>query len=140
MLFRIGSRDVHLPKLLGAFIMIGSILMLLQSLTLMFDSWENVKAIHSCIDAANSGTATIQECQTQAYYAFNILLKASQYRLTDLQITSGLIPPIANVFFWVAVFIIGMVFYRSWKIAIPIEEQTYELGKTNPKWKTRKKR
>jgi hypothetical protein len=138
MLFRLGSRDVHIPKLLGAFIMIGAALMLLQSLTVMFDSWENVKAIHSCIDAANSGNASIEICQTQAYYAFNILLKANQYRLTDLQITSGLLPPIANVFFWVAVFIVGLVFYRSWKIAVPIEERTFEFKKK--RWKTKKKK
>ena len=137
MIFRLGSRDVHLPKLFGAFIMLAATLMLLQSLTTMFSSWGDVKEIHACLDAANAGTTTIQTCQTQAYYAFDLLLHANQLRLTDLQIASGLLPSIAMVFFWVAVLIVGMVFYRSWKIMIPIEENVINV-KNHAKW--RKKR
>ncbi len=135
-LFRLGSRDVHLPKLLGAFLMIATGLMLLHSLAAMFDSWETVKAIHACIDAANTGTVSIQDCQTQAYYGMDILLRANQYRLTDLQLVSGLLSKIASVFFWVGGFIIGLVLYRSWKIIIPVEESISEIR--TPKW--RKKR
>lgn len=126
LLFRLGTRDVHLPKMLGAFIMIGAFLMLLHSLTGMFDSWENVKAIHACIDAANTGTVSIQDCQTSAYYALDIFPRANQYRLTDLQVATALLPKIANVFFWVGGFIIGLVLYRSWRMMIPIEENTVE--------------
>ena len=128
--FRLGSRDVHLPKLFGAFIMLGATLMLLQSLTGMFDSWENVKAIHACIDAANSGGVSIQTCQAQASYAFGILLRANQYRLTDMQVAFGLLPKVANVFFWVGGIIIGLVLYRSWKITIPIEENSMDVKAT----------
>lgn len=137
LLFRLGARDVHLPKLMGAFVMIGAMLMLVQSLTGMLDSWENVKVVHACIDAANTGTVSIEACQTQAYYAFDILLNASQYRLTDLQVTSGLLPKVAAVFFWVGAFIIGMVLYRSWKIMVPIEEEILDIK--TPRWKGRKR-
>ena len=124
--FRLGSRDVHLPKLLGAFVMLAATLMLLQSLTGMFDSWENVKAIHACIDAANSGTVSIERCQQQAYYSFGLLLRANQYRLTDLQVAFGLLGKVASVFFWVAALIFGLVVYRSWKMSVPIEENVVE--------------
>lgn len=136
MLFRLGTRDVHLPKLFGAFIMLGAGMMLIQALAGMFNSWENVRAIHACIDAANTGTVSIQDCQTLAYYGLDILLRANQYRLTDLQIVTGLVPYIANVFFWVGGFIIGMVLYRSWKIMIPIEERSAEIK--TAKWRKRK--
>ncbi len=136
LLFRLGSRDVHLPKLFGAFLMIAALLMLVQSLTSMLDSWENVKAVHACIDASNSGTVRIQDCQTQAYYAFGVLLHANQYRLTDLQIVSGLVPKIAMVFFWVCTFIVGMVLYRSWRIMVPIEESILNIK--SPKWKRKR--
>ncbi len=125
--FRLGNKDVHLPKLLGAFIMLAATLMLLQSLTGMFDSWENVKAIHLCLDAANSNTVTIEKCQQQAYYSFGILLRANQFRLTDLQVAYGLLGKIAGVFFWVAALIVGLVLYRSWKITVPIEESVVEM-------------
>ncbi|MFH0970905.1 MAG: hypothetical protein V1776_05645 [Candidatus Diapherotrites archaeon] len=136
MLFRLGTRDVHLLKLFGAFIILGAGLMLVQSLAGMFDSWENVKAIHACIDAANTESVLIQECQTMADYAFGILLRANQYRLTDLQIITGLLPEIANVFFWVGGLIIGMILYRSWKIMFPIEENS--MNRRMPKWKKKK--
>ncbi len=137
LIFRLGSRDLHLPKLFGAFIMIATALMIVQSLTGMFDSWEAVKSVHACLDASNSGNAVIQDCQTQAYYAFDILLRANQYRLTDLQIITGLLPKIAAVFFWVAAFMVGMVFYRSWKIMLPIEENIMEM-KSTPRWRKKK--
>jgi hypothetical protein len=127
-----------LPKLFGAFIVLGAGLMLVQSLTGMFDSWENVRAIHACIDAANTETVLIQECQTQAYHAFGILLRANQLRLTDLQVVTGLLPKIADVFFWVGGIIIGLVFYRSWKIMLPIEESIMDVK--SPRWKRGKKR
>ena len=133
--FRLGTRDVHLPKLLGAFLMVAAFLMLLQSFASMFESWDSVKTIHACIQAANSGTVSIQDCQTQAYYAFQILLNANQYQLTDTQIATGLLPHVAAVFIWIGVFIIGMVIYRTWKIMLPIEENTFEA----PRWKRRKK-
>ncbi len=136
MLFRLGTRDVHLPKLFGAFIMLGAALMLVQSLAGMFDSWENVRAVHACIDAANSGTVSIQDCQTLAYYGLDILLRANQYRLTDMQVVAGLLPYVANVFFWVGGFIVGLVLYRSWKIVIPIEESIMNIK--TPKWKRRR--
>ncbi len=128
---------MHLPKLFGAFLMIGAALMLLHSLTGMFDSWENVKAIHSCLDAVHTHAATIQDCQVQADYAFDLLLRANQRRMTDLQLVYGLFPGIANVFFWVGGFIVGMILYRSWKIGIPIEENILETR--TPRWKGKKK-
>lgn len=126
-LFRLGSRDVHLPKLFGAFVMLAATLMLLHSLTGMFDSWENVKSVHACIDAANSNTISFEACQQQAYSAFGILLRANQFRLTDLQVAFGLLDNVAAVFFWVAALIVGMVFYRSWRLTLPIEENVMEM-------------
>ncbi len=126
-LFRLGSRDVHLPKLFGAFIMLAATLMLMQSLTGMFDSWENVKAIHACVDAANSNTISFEACQDQAETAFGILLRPNQFRMTDLQVAFGLLGKVAAVFFWVAALIVGMVFYRSGKLTLPIEENTIEM-------------
>lgn len=136
MLFRLGTRDVHLPKLFGAFVMLGAALMLVQSLAGMFDSWENVRSVHACIDAANSETVSIQDCQTLAYYGLDILLRANQYRLTDMQVVAGLLPYVANVFFWVGGFIVGLVLYRSWKILIPIEESITNIR--TPRWKKRR--
>ena len=126
-LFRLGSRDVHLPKLFGAFVMLAATLMLLQSLTGMFDSWENVKAIHACVDAANSNSISFETCQQQAYYSFGLLLRANQFRMTDLQVAFGLLGRVAAVFFWVAALIVGMVFYRSGRLTLPIEENTMEM-------------
>ncbi len=110
--------------------------MILHSMTGMFDSWENVRAIHACIDAANSGTTIIQECQTQADIAFGLLLRANQYRLTDFQIVTGLLPKIAHVFFWIGGLIIGMVLYRSWKILLPLDEPIRSVR--TPQWKKKK--
>lgn len=137
LIFRLGTRDVHLPKLFGAFIMIGATLMLLHSLTGMFDSWENVKAIHACLDAVKSNSATIQDCQGQMYSAFGTLLRANQTRLTDLQLVSALLPKIASVFFWVGGFIVGLLFYRSWKIVLPIEENV--MDERPRRWKGKKR-
>ena len=49
MYFRVAGRDVHLPKLIGAFILFAALLMFVQASALMFDSWDHLKYYDSCV-------------------------------------------------------------------------------------------
>ncbi|MBT4597104.1 MAG: hypothetical protein HOC95_03945, partial [Candidatus Diapherotrites archaeon] len=53
-LFKIGSKNAQLPKMIGAFLVVISVLMLIQSGAVMFDSWQSIKGFNECVDDAYS--------------------------------------------------------------------------------------
>lgn len=136
MWFRIAGRDVHLPKLIGSFVLFAALLMFFQAGAVMFDSWDNLKDIQNCLDAVQTNSTTIDVCQRSAYYAFDdMYIRANQTELTSRQVGAALLKPIAWLFFWAVVFILGIMFYRSGTIVIPIEESIKEIPDRWPKRK-----
>jgi len=121
--FRIGSRNVHLPKLIGAFIIVTAVLMFFQAGAVMFESWDNAKFLNNCLQNASAGLSLQdkQVCQQSAYYA-GVFVRLDQKALTAKQFWSMILQPIALLFGWAIVFIIGAMLYLSGRIIVPIEE------------------
>ncbi len=127
-LFRFAGKNVYLPKLLGSFIVFASVLFFFQSSALMFESWENIKQVNYCLHEAVSG-AEIQQCQSMAKNAFGFFVRPNQSVLSNKQFAIALISPIASMFSWIAVLIVGVMVYNLDKAVIPVKESVLHKGK-----------
>lgn len=128
-LFMIGGKNFHLPKLIGAFLVFGAILMLFQGVAQMFDVWDSLKDYPNCIDSVNQSQPTVLEAQSMykdckeiLYRKTGIQLLRSQVSLTARQYWIALIGPVAGIFFWAIVFFFGVMLYNTGKIVIPVEQ------------------
>ncbi|MBI4210462.1 MAG: hypothetical protein HY544_03085 [Candidatus Diapherotrites archaeon] len=124
--FRVAGRDVHIVKLVGAFIIFGAALMFVQSSSQMFDSWDIMKYYDSCVLGISSN-------QTPDYYksqfgfcagilreATGIVVRPDHPFLTLRQFSVGLLAPMASLLFWLAVLFLGYLLYRSDRVYLPI--------------------
>jgi len=125
-LFRVGGKDLHLPKTIGAFIVFAGILLFFQSAALMFDSWENIKYVNGCMQSASS-IVELGECQQAANEAFSFHVRAEQTHLTNKQFAVALIGPVARMFLWIALMAFGVMVYNTGRLTIPVEESVREI-------------
>lgn len=137
---RFAGRDIHVPKLIGAFILVAAFLMFLSAGALMFESWENITNARDCLKAAALEPSFIPSCQALAKDSLNVYVRPDQTSLTLKQISMGLLPPIAMTFFWLAILLLGVLFYRSGSLVIPIEETIRELRERKPMASRKKKK
>ena len=141
MFFRVAGKDVHMPKLIGAFILLAALLMFIASTATMFDSWDSVKYLNTCLEKAAPGSpADFTECRDTLYKTTGMYLKAGQGKLTATQIASVLLGPIASVLFWAAILFVGYILYRTGELVIPIEESIRQLKEFRVKAKPKKRR
>lgn len=128
--FRLAGRDVHMPRLIGAFILVAAFLMFVQASASMFDSWDSAKAVSNCLKAAeldgqriDSNPGIFDECQDNAAAFLGIHVRQGQEDLTARQFWGSLLGPIAAVLFWIAILFLGYMLYRTGDLVLPIEER-----------------
>lgn len=119
--FRIGSKQVHLPKLIGALVLIAAVLMVVKSAAVMTDSWDIVKDFPKCVAAAQN-QADVDNCRDVLKDATGVVLKTNQGKLNTAQFWAALLGPVAALFGWAVVLVLGMIFYRTGEFIVPIEE------------------
>ncbi len=143
--FRVAGSDVHLPKLIGAFILFAAALLFVQSSSTMFDSWDTMKYYDKCILSMNGNDtladqqAQFSSCAETLYRSTGIVTRQEHPLLTKRQFAIGLLGPMGALLLWLAVFFFGYVLYRTDKIVLPIEERVRNLP-DRPKFAYRKKR
>jgi len=104
-LIRIGSRELHLVKLIGALILVGSGLMLLNSV------YNLVSVVSVMLGPA--GESVVLE--------FGGLSMESEVGGLDTSLRAGLIlTPLAGIMFWSVLFVLGTVIYSTGGITIPV--------------------
>jgi len=147
MYFRIAGKDVHIPKLIGAFVLFAAFLMFVQVSAQMFDSWDNMKAIKSCLAQADANNKRMEPgpdifptCQDISNNSVGLYLRPGQTDLSSRQLFSVLLGPIAGILFWLAILFIGYVLYRTGDIVLPIEEKVTILSDTPQKPQRKKKK
>ncbi|MDO8625612.1 MAG: hypothetical protein Q7R47_06005 [Candidatus Diapherotrites archaeon] len=118
---KFGGRDVHLPKLIGVFLLVFAVLMVVKAVAGMVDSWDAISNFGQCVpaDAAACGEAL--------YRITGVSIWAGQSTLNATQFWSALLGPMANVFGWLIVLLVGAIFYKSGNITLPIEETIRDL-------------
>ncbi|HLC80016.1 MAG TPA: hypothetical protein VJG83_06385 [archaeon] len=125
--FRVAGREVHLPRLIGSFILFAAFLMFVQGSAKMFDSWDNMKYYGTCIQGIDADQAiadqkaSFNDCADTLYKATGIVVRPETPKLTARQFWSGLLTPIASILLWLAVLFIGYFLYRTGYFAIPFE-------------------
>ena len=137
MLFRISSQDVQLPKLIGAFLLFAALIMFVRAGAQMFDSWDALKSHPKCIATIGSEineVAQLQylDCKESLHNITGLQLKGDQDRISSRQFWFALLGPIASLFFWAIVFLLGVIFYRTGEIVIPIEQSIREVPEERP--------
>ena len=131
--FRIAGKDVHLPKLIGAFVIFAAVLMFIQSSAVMFDSWDAAKDTGKCIQLASAnslreevGPDLYPKCRELAN-PLGIYVRDGQDNLTTRQFWGSLLGPVASIMFWLAILFFGLILYRTGELVLPIEQTTVDV-------------
>ena len=130
---RVADKDVHLPKLIGAFILVAAVLMFFHAIFSMVDSWNTVKYYNSCIENLSDYSTTQEQraqftfCADALYRATSVVVRGSAQLLSSAQFAGAILSPIASVLFWLAILLFGYMLYRSGDLELPIEERIREV-------------
>jgi hypothetical protein len=110
-----------LPKLIGVFLLVFAVLMVVKAVAGMIDSWDAISNFTHCVpaDAAACGEAL--------YRITGVSIWAGQSELNSTQFWSALLGPMASVFGWLIVLLVGVLFYKSGSVVLPIEETVRDL-------------
>ena len=134
MLFKIGSKNAQLPKLIGAFLIVISVLMLFQSGAVMFDSWQAIKGFNDCVDNAYSIDADVsgisavlselkyQDCKSSFKDITSAQVPGGQTYLTARQKWTAFLTPVSVFFAWAIVFLFALFLFNSATIVVPVEQ------------------
>jgi hypothetical protein len=104
---KIGNRNLHLLKLVGAFFLFAAILMVGQSTYAIF------------VQANKINYVLGSPSQIPALFGWS--MGAPSAFLSE-DIVGSLLEPIAAFLFWIGVAIIALMIYQSGKVVFPIEE------------------
>lgn len=126
MYYSLAGRDVHISKLIGAFIIVVALLLFFKSGANMIDSWDNVKFVNACLKNVAGDEEKFIVCQDQALKSLDVYIRPGQDELNTKQFAMALLSPIAWLLFWIVVLILGLFFYRTGAFQIPIEERAAE--------------
>ncbi len=130
--FKVAGSHVHLPKLIGAFIMFATALLFIQASSAMFDSWEMMRNngnYQVCLQNIRINDSTIDQisqfdsCADKLYKSTGLVTTQEKPKLTQRQFAIGLLGPMGSLLLWLAVFFFGYTLYRTDKIVLPIEER-----------------
>ncbi|MAG18332.1 MAG: hypothetical protein CL944_02575 [Candidatus Diapherotrites archaeon] len=143
---KIAGRDVHLPKLIGSFIIFAAFLLFVQASASMFDSWDSAKEVDRCLQLAAANEARVEpdesiypECREMAKDFLGIPVRSDQDGLSLRQFWGSLLGPIASVLIWLALLFVGLILYRSGELVLPIDETIREIPDVKRSFKKRKK-
>ncbi len=124
MFFRFGNRHVHLPKLLGSFLIVMGLLLFLASVAAIFSSWDNAQFLNRCLEGKSDyGFAACQSVASSS----DLVVRPDQDALSGEQWAQLLLKPVAYLFLWAVVFILGLILYLSGKLVVPVEETVREF-------------
>jgi hypothetical protein len=67
------------------------------------------------------------DCKDSLYRITGVQLKGNQDKISSRQFWFALFVPIANLFLWAVVFLVGVIIYGVGNIVIPIEQSVKEI-------------
>ncbi|RLG70756.1 MAG: hypothetical protein DRO04_01205 [Candidatus Iainarchaeum archaeon] len=135
MKYKLIGKELQLPKLVGAFIIVIALLMFFKSGAEMIDSWDNIKFVNNCLSMAEGNDVMFKECQDQALKALNIYVRPGQYSLNTKQFLMSIATPIAWLMFWIVVLALGIASYRHGTFEFPVETTVEEKKKVRKRKK-----
>ena len=143
-LFKIGSKNAQLPKMIGAFLIVISILMLIQSGGAMYSSWQALKEYDYCVGSSGIlefGTAynphgsvslnnllaemKFDSCRDTLYQQTGVQVSGGQTKIdfwNSRQFWMALLAPISAFFGWIIIFLFALFLFNSASIVVPVEQ------------------
>jgi hypothetical protein len=149
-LFKVGSRNAQFPKMVGAFLIIVSILMLVHSGAVMFDSWQAVKHFDNCVDDAYAMQGTnpelvsilselkYQDCKDSLQDITGAQVAGGTKVLTSRQFWTAFLGPVSIFFIWAIVFLFALFIFNNTSVIVPVEKVEIDLEKRTAKKKSSK--
>lgn len=151
-LFKIGAKDAQLPKMIGMFLIIISVLMLIQAGAVIFDSGIAVNDFGKCVERSGVKDLTdlsepqqilaelrYQDCKTSLYQLTGAQVPGGETYLTARQFWTAFTGPVSVFFIWAIVFLFALFLFNSASIVIPIEQVEIPLN-TKTSYKSKKKK
>jgi hypothetical protein len=120
--------------MIGAFLIVISVLMLIQSGAVMFDSWSAVKEFNGCVDKAYSVEGEVQgldailselkyqDCKTSLFQITGAQVTGGKTYLTSRQFWTAFTTPVSFFFAWAIVFLFALFLFGSSSIIVPVEQ------------------
>ena len=137
-LLRLGSKNFQWAQTLGIFLAIITILMLVRSSAVMFDSWQTIKGFEKCsgdyledvVSAKESNNFSgellaemkYQGCKDSFYEITGSQVPGGQTALTTRQAATAFVGPVASFFFWAGLFLFSLFLVFNKSVVIPFEE------------------
>jgi hypothetical protein len=136
-LFRLGTKDFQWTQVLGIFLGIITVLMLIKSAAVMFDSWQAISGFDACIESAGYDSKNLSdnlgldylifqskanECKSSFYEVTGAQVPGGKFSLTSRQAATAFVGPVASFFFWAILFIASLSLIFNKTVVIPIEE------------------
>jgi len=136
MLLRIGSNDMQLVKMVGAFLIVISVLMLVRSGAVMFDSWQSLKGFNNCVEFSGVKDLDLlqgspdyllaqmryEDCKDSLYDITGAQVAGGETALTSRQFWTAILGPVAQFFWWAIVFLFALFLFNNSSIVVPVEE------------------
>lgn len=134
-LLRLGGANFQWTQVLGVFLAIITVLMLVKSAAVMFDSWQSVRDFNKCVEF--SGVKELdslvgsdqllaemqyQDCKSSLFDLTGAQVPALQKGMTSRQSATALVGPVAWFFAWAAAFMFALFLLFNKYIVVPIEE------------------
>jgi hypothetical protein len=134
-LFRLGSKDFQWTQVLGIFLGIITVLMLIKSAAVMFDSWQSIRDFNTCVEF--SGVKEVSDltgpeqtfaqlrymdCKESLYEITGAQIPGGKTAMTSRQSATAFAGPVASFFFWAILFIGSLTLMFNKTVVIPIEE------------------
>jgi hypothetical protein len=134
-LLRLGTKDFQWTQVLGIFLAIITVLMLIKSAAVMFDSWQSVRDYSKCVeysgikDLANLTSSEqvlaelkFQDCKDSLYEITGAQIPSLQTNMTSRQAATALVEPVAWFFIYAVLFMFSLFLLFNKTVVIPLEE------------------
>lgn len=131
---KFAGKEIHMPKLIGAFILLAAALMFVKASADMFNSWDALRESEKCIARISTSLPEeitekeTQKCRDALYYNTGVYLNEGTGKPTSRQFWGALLGPIASVLLWLAVLFFGWILYRTGELVLPIQEDIREIN------------
>ena len=126
---RVG-KNTHGLKLIGAFIFFIGIFGILASIGSLIQMWNVSNHLDRCY--TDLGENYILDCKQAAFNDTGLMLYPNQVYFNSNQIIQLALKPIACLFGWIVVFILGIMIYRFGHHVLPLQKSS-EKGKSKKK-------
>ena len=152
-LFKIGSKNAELPKFIGSFLIVISILMLINSGAAVFDAGIATKDFSKCVELSGvrdlglmSEPAQIlsqlryQDCKISFYQLTGAQIPGGQTALSTRQFLTAFTGPVSLFFMWAIVFLFALFLFNNASVVIPVEQVEIPLNISKKEKKVTKKK